>query len=252
MKFSIEAGNSSTANIVQAILIYGGKDRYRQQQSVFATLHNVANVGTKTKPNVQLLPGSPATPASIIDAMGSLATKYALSTELLPENVLTFSPSHLIWWVPATKRRVFFNTKELGNRTAEVPHPPLLFTIVGGAWSVYALTENKRPSKESIVCHAPYFNVYDGGNICAGTADIPKILTPDSIQQWEKAFFDSEFTHINGSIKKASHPRGEYALWKELLDGEHEAFPTQYLIPTKSDLGSLLKSAAKTLGGANG
>lgn len=247
INFALQS-DTTRAVATKAILLYEGEERF-QRKTEYATIHDLANVGTKARPNVQIMPGSPISQESLIRSLGSLAEKYVLNAELLPENVLSFSPIHLVWWSPATKRRVFFKTKELGERTAIVPHPPLLHLVVKGSWYIFALKEDQRPTKETALHHAPYFNVYDDGKICVGTAQIPDQLTAALIPDWENAFFESAFTHINGQIKKASHPRGEYALWKELLDGVHESFPLEYLVPRNATLESAMAAIRRAIGG---
>lgn len=231
------------AVLTHAILIYSGKQGYSSELNpVFASMHQVADVGTKAKPNTQILPGSPISRDGLMMALGSLADEYLYDVDLLPENLLGHSPKHMLWWRPAGHARVFFRNQELGKRSAVVPHPALVFMVAGNAWSVYALKDSVRPTLDTELCHAPYFNVYDNGKICIGSAAIPDKLTPSSIPGWESAFLESEFTHVNGGIKKVSHPRGEYAFWKEMLDGQYKAFPTEFLVPTGIKLTDLLKA----------
>jgi PRTRC genetic system protein B len=154
--------------------------------------------------------------------------------------------------MPACERNVFFNTAELGKRAAKVPHPGLVFAVVKGSWYVFALAGKERPQLETTLHHAPYFNVYDDGGICAGSAAKPKGIAAAAIPQWEDAFFDSEFTHINGSTKKASHRHGEYAMWKELLDGMYPTFPVEFLVPHKTTVAGLMKAIRTQLEKANG
>lgn len=252
IQFSMQS-SVQPAVLAKAILIYESQHRFYSSINVeFATLHDVRNTGTKDKPNVQIMPGTPVSQESIISMMGSLGKKFVLNAELLPENVLSFSPIHLVWWSSATNRRVFFDNKEIGKRSAVVPHPPLLNIVVGRSWYVFAMKENKRPTKETKLYHAPYFNVYDDGKICVGTAAIPDHLTSTMIPQWEAAFFDSAFTHTNGQIRKASHPRGEYALWKELLDGAYKEFPLQYLVETDATLDGAIKGVRNHIGANRG
>lgn len=248
--FSMQA-STAPAIASKAILLYETKEGGRHETS-YATIHDVANVGTKARPDFQILPGAPVSSDSLLRTLGTLAERYVLNAEFLPENVLSFSPMHLMWWSPAANRRVFFRNQELGNRSEVVPHPPLLNMVIGGAWYVFALKEDKRPTLDTPLFHAPYFNIYDDGRICVGTAQIPDQLTTSMIAQWEAAFFDSAFTHMNGQVKKATHPRGEYALWKELLDGVYTTFPLEYLAPMQASIASALKAVSKRIGVRHG
>ena len=237
--------NDGAVNAVlsHAILIYSSKQQYSSEVSpVFASVHQVADIGTKAKPNTQILPGSPISRDGLMMALGSLTDEYLFDVELLPETLLGHSPKHMLWWRPAGRARVFFRNPELGKRSAVVSHPALVFMVTGSEWTVYALKDSVRPTLDTELCHAPYFNVYDSGKICTGSAAIPDKLTPSSIPAWESAFLESEFTHVNGQIKKVSHPRGEYAFWKEMLDGKFASFPNEFLIGTGHKLADLLKA----------
>jgi len=235
----------------QAILLHtreqdGGKAA--GQDVVYATVHPVQNFGSEARPNLQIAAGTALTREGIMAMFGMLAKQLTLNVDYLPEGVLSISADHMIWWVPACERNVFFNNVELGKRGAKVPHPPLLFVVVKDQWYVFALDKNERPKPDAKLFYAPYFNVYDNGGICIGSAAVPKGIAANAIPQWEAAFFDSAFTHVNGEVKKSSHQRGEYAMWKELLDGAYTAFPTEYLVPMKATVAILLKSLRKILG----
>ena len=241
MKVHVQDGGVE-ARLTGAILLYSAAQRYSSANGVtFASMHEVANVGTDKKPNLQVMPGSPITKDGLIQALGKLAEEYLFDIELFPETLLSNSPKHLLWWKPAGNARVFFRCKELGQISAVVPHPALVFCIMNGRWSVHALAESKRPTLHSPLHRAPYFNVWDDGNICVGSAAVPDRPTPSSIPAWEKAFFESEFTHTNGHIRKVAHPRGEYAFWREMLDGVYTEFPVEMLVPANLALASLLK-----------
>jgi PRTRC genetic system protein B len=233
-------------NLTGALLLYSNPQS--RGNITYITKHEVHQVGTAEAPNEQIMPGTAVTPEGLIAMFEQLTKTYSLNTDILPENVLSISGEHMVWWLPEGKRRVFFNCTELGQRWGHLPHPPLLFLVVKGSWYVFALPKNERPTGETSLCHAPYFNVYDNHSICVGSANIPRKASVTAIPEWEEAFFDSEFTHPNGRIKKASHPRGEYAMWKELLDNVYETFPTQFLVPAEKSLSDMMVHLRKQLG----
>lgn len=49
-----------------------------------------------------------------------------------------------------------------------------------------------------------------------------------AIELWERAFFQSEFTHPSGTTRLTSHPTGFLGLWKSLA-GSRKPFPVEYL-----------------------
>ena len=64
------------------------------------------------------------------------------------------------------------------------------------------------------------------------------------VESFEDAFFGSHFTHSNNP-KITRHPGGPDALWTELLDGQHQAFPTQHLTPMGRTLGQFVARITK-------
>ncbi len=244
-EFSLETGDTRLT-LAGALLLYANPQN--RDKVEYVTKHEVVNTGTLEAPNQQIMAGSAVTADALIAMFEQLTTTHSLNTDILPENVLSISASHMVWWMPEGKRRTFFNCRELGQRWGNLPHPPLLFVVVKQTWYVFALPKNERPTGETPLCHAPYFNVYDNHSICTGSANVPRKATVAAIPEWEAAFFDSEFTHVNGRIKKASHPRGEYAMWKELLDNVYETFPMQFLVPAEKSLSEMMIDVRKQLG----
>lgn len=249
--FSLSTGETNIV-LSQAILIYTDdcKRSYAGSgtEAIYATVNPVKNFGTDANPNFQIAAGRPVSREALLLMFKELAKQHSLNTDIIPENVLSISADHMVWWLPAGERNVFFNNKELGKRAGKVPHPALMFAVVKGQWYIFALAKNERPTAETALQFAPYFNVYDSCAICAGSAQVPRGISANATAQWEKAFFDSEFTHINGSKKKSTHPRGEYAMWKELLDGVYPTFPVEFLAPTEFTLATLMTGVRKSLG----
>lgn len=252
MDVKIVTGNEKV-QLSKAILLYEPANSFyhgrAHDQMTYASLHDVVNVGSSTKPNIQIMPGKSLTEDALMSMMGSLADQFITNLEILPENVLSYSPRHIVWWIPAATRNIFINNRELGKRSGPVPHPPLLFVVANGSWYVFALPTNQRPQAATQLCYAPYFNVYESGSICVGSAAAPKLMTIESIASWEAAFFQSEFTHINTSTKTTSHPRGEYALWKDLLDRVYETYPMEYLVSNSGTVANVMKTIASKIGG---
>lgn len=248
--FGLSTGESNIA-LSQAILVYTDEPKAHGGPgpvALYATVHPVQNFGTEANPNFQIASGRPLTREALLAMFEELAKKHSLNTDIIPENVLSISADHMVWWMAAGERNVFFNNKELGKRAAKVPHPALMFAVVKGQWYIFALAKNERPTGETALQFAPYFNVWDSCAICTGSAKVPRGISANATGEWEKAFFDSEFTHINGDKKKATHPRGEYALWKELLDGVYKTFPVEFLAPTKYTLTKFMGEVRRSLG----
>ena len=138
--------------------------------------------------------------------------------EILPDNVLVRTPDTLVWWRPAQRRKMFFrNDDELGGVSGRVfPQPPLVFRATHRELSIRALASNARPTGATALHVAPYYNVNIDGVVCQGTMRAPDEFTVASMAQWERAFFESEFTHIYGSGHFTCHAGGVASLWRSL------------------------------------
>jgi PRTRC genetic system protein B len=63
---------------------------------------------------------------------------------------------------------------------------------------------------------APYYNVNTEGAVCQGTMRSPEDSSVAAMEEWERSFFESEFTHIYGSGHFTRHPGGVAGLWSSL------------------------------------
>ena len=127
---------------------------------------------------------------ALVDCLRELAQNAAPKAEFLPETVLAVSQDAVMWWCRPAMRRVFFECQEIGRRSAVVPHPGLVFRAASSGFSVFALQEDSRPTPESKLHEPPYFNTWDWGRICIGSAHVPKRIDIESIAGWESGFFD--------------------------------------------------------------
>ena len=65
------------------------------------------------------------------------------------------------------------------------------------AWKVFAFKGRQRPDADTPLSVAPFFNVWQNGTICVGSARLPKGDQVHNHLAWEEAFFRSYFTHPN-------------------------------------------------------
>jgi len=200
---------------------------------IYATQHSARVVDERPV----LLPGTPITLESLAD-FASLAAKRTSYRGFVHDRVVYLAPNVLVWWVPACKRRAWFRTSDsIGERAGDVNHPPLLFIVSKSNWLIFALRDNERPGPTSKVYTAPYYNVWENGEICAGNVETPDSISPDSIKAFEDAFFRSRFTHPNNT--RLIHRRGgAERLWLDLLDGAE--FPVNRLISRGASLADVI------------
>lgn len=207
---------------------------YEQDGTKFATLHDVAiEDGAPI-----ILPGHGIAPEAI-EKMLRDVSKAPQRRQIMPPNVLCMDSVKMAWWTPSSRRPIFFNTaKKEFNKAVNgkvVPYPPLLFIASGRQLSVYALAEDKRPEADEPLFIAPFFNLYNQGLMCSGNARMPEIVAPSSIPQWEKAFFETNFTHTNTN-KLTTHKDGHDGLWLRVAANPEEGFPIGALLPAKKTL----------------
>lgn len=226
MRFSIDVGGELELKLHQAILLY----RNEQASRYMATVHGIAQREKGGAP--VLSAGQLLTTAVLRELARNLGT--ACPVEFLPEQVVARTPELLAWWTPATIRPMFFRT---GSELADVsgqrfPHPALLFVVRNGLLYVRALRSSQRPTAETKLYAAPYWNIGNDGTVCAGTMRAPKSASVGTIAAWEQAFFQSEFTHPGGAGRLTKRKGGTAALWKSMAGKSN--FPLATLIETES------------------
>ncbi len=204
----------------------------------YATAHRIETDATSGRPVIGA--GTPLNRVALIQAVRQVAEASLPKGEFLTPNVLSISPTAVTWWCPADRRRVFFNCKEFGERSAVVPHPALVFQASHNGFRVFALPGEERPVPATLLHEPPYFNTWDNGKICIGSAHVPKQIDVASVARWESGFFNSAFTHPNHGGHRVKYQRGAYAFWKDMLVGNFPDYPHQVLIPMKRTLGDLI------------
>jgi PRTRC genetic system protein B len=234
-------GNSAPVYAKSAIILYGSGNG---GQSSFASVHDVRVQEGK----LVMEEGVPASINGLRSLFAGLEPAKVQKPAFLPSSVLSSGPEWLVWWVPPQYRAVWFDCKELGKRGASVPNPGLVFAVSPVGWQVFAVKGKGRPCEDTALFQAPYFNVWNKGTICVGSAEIPKGSTSRNTKAWEEAFFSSFFTHPNIHVPNGliKHPRGPYAFWKEMLDGKFKRFPEGRLVPSGT-MANLLASITRSL-----
>ncbi|NKA72481.1 hypothetical protein GO285_01399 [Ralstonia solanacearum] len=231
----ILTGNRSNDLALQgAILLYGPG----QGEFTYATAHCIDTEAASGKAVIG--PGVPLNRRALVHAVKGLAEAALPKGEFLTANILAVTPNAVTWWCPPAQRRIFFKSKELGERSAKVWHPALVFQASFDGFRVFSLMEDVRPMPGSPLFEPPYFNTWDHGAICIGSARVPKLINVASVLEWEEAFFLSAFTHPNNGGPRVQFERGAYAFWKDMLDGAFPAFPKEVLIPMKYTVGDLI------------
>lgn len=178
----------------------------------------------------------------IFNSSKELNTTYLRSKGIIPPNVLYVDQREngfAVWYTPPMQADLFF-TEQLAVPNGRAQVPALLWKATKTGLSVYALKSKGKPNDNSLLYHAPFFNIYAGGNVCMGTVSIdvtPQTRLEDFMQQWHAYFFRSNFSHsINGD---SSTRNGTAALWRKLI-GTKKPFPADELVPCNRTLKQIL------------
>tara|TARA_R110000772_G_scaffold154855_2_gene265913 strand:+ start:215 stop:931 length:717 start_codon:yes stop_codon:yes gene_type:complete len=167
---------------------------------------------------------------------------FLKSKSILPTNILHINPSEngsVLWYTKARKTKMFFiESLEIPKGMAEAP--AMLWYANKQNLMVFALATDRRPTEKTALYHAPFFNVYEGGNVCMGTVDV-NIKNSASIEEfttaWEDYFFNSYFSHL---MEDHNPIKGNcISLWKKLIQ-TGEAFPKEVLKKNNRTLKNLL------------
>jgi PRTRC genetic system protein B len=220
MQIHVSIGENHRFELHDALLVYG--DRQRS----FITRHQV----TLRKDAAPTLgPAQPLTIGFLESLVRSLGG--GTKAEVLPENVLAKSDRMIAWWTPSCRRQMFYENAEgkaakLNGRM--LPQPALVWRVSNLGLKIRALAENRRPTAATTLAVAPYWNLSDDGRVCTGSMRCPDSASVSSISAWERAFYESAFTHANvGRLTR--HPRGFEGLWADLA-GRCKPFPVTTLI----------------------
>lgn len=230
-EFQIRTQTDGVLSLQQAVLIYRGG-----QGSAFATVHEIAQVDGEPT----ILAGKAMTPRAAITLARQLSHGVSHGG-FLPETVLYMDGDLLLWWAPPMQRHIAFRAKEIGGERGEtVPHPGLVFAASSKAWSVWAVKGDRRPTPDTALYQAPYFNLWDGGRICQGNVEVPDGTTAEKIDAWNAAFFNSFFTHPNIRKNLVKYRGGSTKFWKDMLNGKFAQFPEKVLVPLNTTLRQLI------------
>lgn len=238
MEAQIGLSSTMSYELREALLVYRSDRQNSTMRSsdvapTFITKHAI-QLSTEGAPTMG--PGAVLDKSDLDTLIKGL--RGVVPVEFLPPNVLVRTQESIVWWTPAAIRPMFY----LKDKSAELdqlsgkrfPQPPLLFRASARNLDVRALSRNERPQLDSPLFRAPYWNVYDTGNICLGSTKIPGDASVASMPQWEHSFFQSEFTHSNASTKLTEHPGGFIGLWKSLAG--KKTFPVEHLADAKETL----------------
>ena len=172
------------------VLFHTHRDRLR-----LVTAHQVT---TSAKRTPLLAEGHPITASDEREIIRLLLGHSAEMRRfaIYPEELLHHAPGVVVWWLQSAVRPMHLLTPD-GYESIVTRWPTLVLMARERTLCVVALAEDKRPTAETALFHAPCGNVYVTTNVCAGDVTVPKGATIADIPEWNRFWFDSAFTHSN-------------------------------------------------------
>ena len=160
---------------------------------------------------------------------------------ILPTNILHINPSEkgtVLWYTKTQQRQIYF-VDSLGISNGKAQVPPMLWFANKSSLTVFALANDRRPTEKTPLHYAPFFNIYEKGNVCMGTVSIDiknSASVEEFIQAWEHYFFNSYFSH---SLCENLTKKNIVNLWKDLINTD-KPFPKEVLKKNNKTLKNLL------------
>lgn len=236
-EFSIHTPTENVLTLDQAVLLYHGRNG-----GALATVHEVMTVD-----GAPVIGAGRAMTAQAARELAAALLQRVAHGGFLPETVLYVHGDLILWWVPPARRHIAFRVDGDhaeafggGERGETVPQPGLVFAASSRTWGVWAVKGSRRPTPQTPLYQAPFFNVNGQGGICQGNVPVPEGTTVEKIEAWNDAFFRSYFTHPNVTGKLLRYRGGAYAFWHDMLDQRFACFPERVLVDVKTTLGGLL------------
>ncbi|MEE1897029.1 PRTRC system protein B [Flavobacterium rakeshii] len=181
--------------------------------------------------------------AKALDTREQAGKAFLRPEGILPENVLHLDPSDngsVVWYTEPQRQKLYF-AESLGLDNGTVALPALLWKATKKGLHLFAIKGKTKPKAETPLYHAPFFNLYQKGNVCMGNVNVA-IKSDASLEEfitaWQGYFFGSYFSHhINEHNPVAVNL---FNLYRELMADPAKPFPTDTLRTTPLILKDLL------------
>lgn len=238
--------NGRAAAISGAILLYAtSQDRLNgaNEPVSYATIHSLVHVDGRP----EIAPGRLLTQKDLqLIASGVESSSQDSLMQWFDPGVLARSGDRMIWWTPPTMRPMFFKKSGHNDKTfdgnAVCPTPGLIWMAMPGrGLYVYAIKGSDRPTPETPLLQAPFFNVWGRGQVCIGSADLPTEHSKWEASAWEKTFFGSHFTHPNFTQPdRLILGEDPATFWRRMIRRPAKRFPQDRLVQLPLVAGDLL------------
>ncbi|AYL95280.1 PRTRC system protein B [Mucilaginibacter celer] len=172
--------------------------------------------------------------ADILNSGQDAKNTFLKCRGIIPPNVLSINSEndgYAVWYTPPMERQLFF-VERLGIPSLPAKIPAMIWKAGRESLQIFAVKGCRKPHVQSLLYHAPYFNMHPDGRVCMGSVRInigPDTSLEDFISLWERYFFNSYFSHtIDGGSKVSVNI---VQLWQE-QGRTLQKFPENYLVKT--------------------
>jgi PRTRC genetic system protein B len=209
------------------VIVYQDKQRY--QPNYFLEKREVKNKSGK----FQFGSPSPLTDNVMKEIAGSYLKKNETQMGfggIIGEHLLycrtKLGSVTVMWYRPATLKKLNINRFGVGKMSECTVHiPAMLYLAVDRKLYMYALMDDARPGPKTKIFKAPFYNIYEDGNVCLGTAHVGRKgdTYEGEAERFERAFFLAEQSggHSTGNCKTPLDK-----LWQQLSKSK-KPFPSK-------------------------
>jgi len=151
------------------------------------------------------------------------------STYLMPTNLLIDDAQKLVWFTKAQRKVLHIRHLKI-NSHQMVSFPALLFIAHKDQRKVriFALGSSAKPTINTKLYHAPFFNLDGAGGLCLGDACLPTDIHMQTLTEIESVFFDANGTHTNHnetlSTFAIKQHRSLFGFWKHKAKTQDKVF----------------------------
>jgi PRTRC genetic system protein B len=143
-----------------------------------------------------------------------------------------------IWRTPPQQIKLLF-TDSLDIPCGDASVPALLWKAGKSNLSIFAIM-NESVNGDTLLYHAPFFNVYADGKVCMGNVPVKipnDCCLEDFMHRWQEYFYNSYFSHLFGGHTPV---KGNVVqLWQKLIKNK-KPFPNDKLIPNNISVNKLI------------
>jgi PRTRC genetic system protein B len=218
---------------------YGSADDNRQ---TYVESYDIGKHGNPINAHPLTLPEMIAL-SELFQSTSELKGYYLKSKGMIPGKVLYINPQsngYAVWYTPPQEVDLFF-VDGLNIPAGKAKIPAMVWKATKDSLNVYALKGKNKPTENTTLYHAPYFNIYESGNVCMGTVSIQIerfTYLEEFMAKWETYFFNSYFSHTIGGHTGSQIDMAE--LWRGQV-GTGKPFPTETLVKQDTTLKRLMQ-----------